>query len=417
MEQTNRDGAATAGKAVAPGMPGFGEFVVLVSSLMGLTALSIDIMLPALEQISRDYAVIDENRRQLVITLYLAGFAAGQLLYGPLSDRFGRKPVLLAGLAFYAAASLVCLLADSFELLIAARAVQGFANASPRILALATVRDIYGGRRMAEVMSFVMMVFIIVPILAPSLGGLILMCGDWHLIFAFLAVISLLLLALTGWRLPETHPAEKREPLSPAWLTAAAGRILTTPQTFGYAVAMGLMLGSLMSYVTTSQQVFIDVYHTGRWFPILFGVVAAALAVASFTNSRLVMRLGMHRISHTALLGFLATALVHLGIDQLIGPPPLALFVLLISLNLFFFGLTMPNFNALAMEPMAAIAGTASSFVGALTTGMSATLGWLIGSFFDGTVAPLLTGFALCSLTALAVVLTIEHGRLFRASH
>lgn len=414
MEQRNRDTAATKTGTAPPAMPRFGEFVLLISALMGLTALSIDIMLPALEQIGRDYAIGDDNRRQQVVTLYLAGFAAGQLLYGPLSDRFGRKPVLLFGLAFYFAASLVCMFADSFELLLAARTVQGFANASPRILALATVRDLYGGRRMAEVMSFVMMVFIVVPILAPSLGGLILLLGEWHLIFALLAATSLLLLALVAWRLPETHPAAAREPLSPAWLAAAAGRILTTPQTLGYALAMGLMLGALMSYVTTSQQVFIDVYRTGDWFPVLFGLVAAALAVASYTNSRLVMRLGMHRISHVALLGFVVIALVHLAVDRLAGPPPLPLFVLLIALDLFCFGLVMPNFNALAMEPMAAIAGTASSFVGALTTGLSATLGWLIGSRFDGTVTPLLAGFALCGLAALAIVLATERGRLWR---
>lgn len=421
MQKTQRTSSENISEPIAtapsiPGMPSFTEFVVIVSALMGLTALSIDIMLPALGQISADYGLDNGNDQQLVITIYLLGFAFGQLFFGPLSDRFGRKIILLCGLGLYALASLLCMFAWDFEVLLVARLLQGLANGSPRILALATVRDIYAGRRMAEVMSFSMMVFIIIPILAPSIGAGILMLGEWHSIFGFLAVISMLLFAWTAWRLPETHPAEQREAMSVQWLLDAGKTLLTTRQTFGYTLSMGIMLSSLFTYITLSEQIFSDIYVAGKWFPILFGMVALALIVSSFTNSRLVMRLGMRTISHWASVGFIAIALLHLGWQELVGPPGLVLFIALLAFNLFFHGLTMPNFNALAMEPMGRIAGTASSFIGAVTTAISATLSGFVAHFYTGSAMPLLIGFVLCGLLAFVVVLITEKGRLFAES-
>ncbi|WP_040485942.1 multidrug effflux MFS transporter [Lutibaculum baratangense] len=393
--------------------PGFPEFVAMIASMMALTALSIDVMLPALPQIESEFDVGGANNQQLVVTLYVLGFAAGQLFYGPLSDRFGRKPVLLGGLLLYAAASVMCMLAHTFELLLAARFLQGIANASPRIIAIAVVRDIYGGRRMAEVMSFVMMVFIIVPVIAPSIGGAFLMIGSWHLIFGALAVISLAVLVWTTLRLGETRPPESREPLSVAWLVKAFGETLSNRQTLGYTLAIGTIFGSMMSYINSAQQVFMEVYGAGAWFPVLFGAVAGALAVASFVNSRLVVRVGMRRLSHAALVGFTATAIVHLAVYFLLGPPSLWLFVILMAIGLFCFGFVMPNFNALAMEPMGHIAGTASSFVGAVMTGLAAALGWYVGQHYDGTIVPLVTGFAAFGIASLAIVAFTERGRLF----
>ncbi|MEQ8967346.1 MAG: multidrug effflux MFS transporter [Azospirillaceae bacterium] len=398
------------------GVPRFGEFVAMMAGLMALTALSIDIMLPALPRIGADFRAIGENAPQLVVTAYVLGFAAGQIVYGPLSDRYGRKPVLFVGLILYAAASFLCLVAGTFETLLAARALQGVANAAPRVIAIAVVRDVYGGRRMAEVMSFVMMVFIIVPILAPTVGGGFLLVGSWHLIFAFLGVVAIAILAWVGLRLPETRPQDLREPLSLAWLAGAFGTTIRTPQTLGYTLATGGLFGCLMGYINSSEQIFTDIYGVGGWFPILFGGVAAALALASFLNSRLVMRVGMRRLSHGALIGFVVTGLAHLAIRAVFGPPPLVVFVALLALALFFFGIVMPNFNALAMEPMGRIAGTASSFVGAMTTGLGATLGWYIGQHYDGTAAPLVAGFAACGTASLALALATERGRLFRAT-
>jgi DHA1 family bicyclomycin/chloramphenicol resistance-like MFS transporter len=381
-----------------------------------MTALSIDMMLPSLDQLRADLAVLGANDQQLVVTAYLIGFAFGQLFYGPLSDRFGRRPVLFGGLAVGAAAAFWAVAADSLGMLLAARLVQGAALAAPRVVAMAVVRDVYGGRRMAEVMSFVMMVFIIVPVIAPSVGSLLMLVGGWRAIFGFLGFVSLALLIWTVARLPETRTVAMREPLSLTWLGAAIAETVTTRQTLGYSLAVGCLLGSLMSYVTSAQQIFVEVYHLGDLFPLAFGVVAIGMAAASLLNSRIVVRVGMRRVSHTALLGFCVAGLGLAGVAQAMTPPPLALYICLLGLALFCFGLIMPNFNALAMEPMGRIAGTASSIIGALTTALGAVLGAWVGQHFDGTVGPLSNGFAIFAAAGLVIVLATERGRLFRAA-
>lgn len=396
--------------------PGFLEFVTLIAALMALTALSIDVMLPALPAMRAEFGIDDANRQQLVLTSYVGGFALGQLFHGPLSDWLGRKPVLLVGLAVYALASFLCLAAHSFEALLAARVLQGIAGAAPRVVAVAVVRDTYGGRRMAEVMSFVMMVFIVVPVIAPSVGSAVLLVGTWHVIFAFLCAFALAVLAWAGLRLPETHPEAAREPMSVGWVARAFGQAMTTRQTLGYTLAVGVIFGSLMGYINSAQQIFVESYGAGDWFPVLFGCVAATLALAAFFNSRFVMTIGMRKVSHAALVGFCVTGVLHLGIDLVGGQPPLGVFVPLMAVTLFCFGLIMPNFNALAMEPMGRIAGTASSFFGAVTTAIGAGLGLAVGQQFDGSVTPLLVGFAAFGLVALAIVFVTEKGRLFHGA-
>ncbi|MGM0584754.1 MAG: multidrug effflux MFS transporter [Pseudomonadota bacterium] len=394
--------------------PGFVEFVALMACLMAMTALSIDIMLPALPRIREDYGLVDENLQQLVVTFYVLGFGAGQLFYGPLSDRFGRKGVLGFGLALYAAASLLCAMAGSFEVLLGGRFAQGVANAAPRVIAIAVVRDLYGGRRMAEVMSFVMMVFIIVPALAPALGSGILLFAGWPVMFVFLAAVACAILIWTGIRLPETRPPELREPLSVRWLLSAFGETISTRQTLGYALATAAVFGGMMGYINSAQQIFVETYDLGRLFPLAFGAVAVALAVAAIVNSRLVVSVGMRRIGHTAVCGFLGVALLHAGLQYAFGLLPLSLFLGLMTAQLFCFGFIMPNYNALAMEPMGRIAGTASSFVGAVTTGGAAFLGWIVGQSYDGSALPLSLGFAGFGALALALTLATERGRLFQ---
>jgi DHA1 family bicyclomycin/chloramphenicol resistance-like MFS transporter len=406
------DSAAAPARPSRP-LPPFGEFVAMIAALMALAAMSIDIMLPALPNIAASFAVADPNAAQLVVTHYLLGFAAGQLFFGPLSDRFGRRAVLFAGLGLYALAAAACLVAGSFEVLLAARFAQGLACAAPRVIAVAVVRDVYGGRRMAQVMSFVMMVFIVVPVVAPSAGGAILLAGSWPAIFAFLLALALALIGWTALRLPETRAPEHRIALRPRSLGDAFLAVLRSRPTLGYAVAGGVVLGALMGYIASAQQVYVEVYRLGVWFPLVFGAVALAQSAASFTNSRLVMRLGMRRLSHAALAGFAAISVAHLALTLAFGTLPLAAFGVLLAATFFAFGFVMPNFNALAMEPMGRIAGTASSFVGAATTGLSATLGWAVGQQFDGGTLPLLAGFALYGMAALGLVALTERGRLF----
>ena len=397
----------------ARNMPGLPEFIALTACLMALTAFSVDIMLPALPQIRIDYGLADANAQQLVVSTYVGGFALGQLFIGPISDRYGRRPVLLAGLAAYAVAAFACLIADSFATLLVARFVQGLANASPRIMAIAITRDSFEGRRMAEVMSFVMMIFIIVPVIAPSLGGAFLLAGSWHLIFAFLCVFAIAILVWTALRMPETHRAETRVPMTPAWLWGAIREAATNRQTLGYTLATGVLFGSLMGYINSAQQIFQEVYAVGALFPILFGACAIALAVAAFVNGRFVMRYGPRRIGHMAVIGFAVLSALHYALFLMVGTPPLTVFLVILSGCLFCFGLVMPNYNALAMEPMGRIAGTASSFVGAVTTGLAALFGLFIGQSFDGSAGPLLAGFAVLGLGSVIITYVTERGRLF----
>ena len=381
------------------------EFIALIALMMALTAMSIDLMLPALPAIGEAMGVADPNDRQIVIISYVIGFALGQLGYGRLSDQYGRKPVLMSGLALFVLGSLAASLASTFPALLAARTLQGLGAAAPRVIAIAIVRDLYVGRQMARVMSFAMTVFIIIPVLAPSIGQGLLAVGTWRWSFDALLVAGLVTAAWTALRLPETHSeGADGEPLG---LGAALKLALQTPQTIGYALAAGFLFGCLMSYVSSAQQVFVDVFHLGKGFPLAFGAVASLMAIASVTNANLVERLGMRRLSHTALTGFTVLSILLAGAAAA-DMATLPLFLAGMGGLFFLFGLIAPNFNALAMEPQGHNAGLASSIIGFVTTGAGAVCGGLVGHQFDGTVLPLTLGFTGLSLAALAVVLWVE---------
>lgn len=384
----------------------FIEFVCLSAGLMAITALAIDIMLPALPDIASSFGVANENDRQLIIVLYMAGFAVGQIFFGPLSDHYGRKPMLMLGLGVFIVGTAGALWAQSFEMMLAARLVQGFGAASPRIIAIAVIRDLYAGRQMARVMSFAMVVFITIPVLAPSVGQALVHVGNWHWTFFVLLVMAFAAAAWSGIRLPETaRPAlgiEHAMTLRQSLLTA-----LTNPQTMGYGAAGGFIFGCLLAYVASAQQVFVEVFGIGDVFPIVFGAIASASALASFVNARLVGRLGMRRVSHTALVGFVGATLLLLSAAAL-GMAGFAIFAVTVSITFFLFGLISPNFNAIAMEPQGHNAGMASSVVGALSTAIGALAGGLVASAFDGTVFPLAAGFTVCSLFAGVIVFAVE---------
>lgn len=392
---------------------GFPEFVALIALMMALTALSVDMMLPALGEIGHDLGLEAGNDRQLIITFYLAGFAAGQPFFGPLSDRFGRKRPLYFGLALFAAGSIAATLAENATAMFAARALQGFGAAAPRIIGIAIVRDQFAGRKMARVMSFVIMVFVATPILAPSLGQGVMLFAAWRWVFAILLLACLVILIWAWLRLAETHPAGHRLPLSPARLWGAIRSIATQRQTAGYAIAFGFLFGILMSYVASAEQIFVVVYGLSGAFPIIFGAIASVMILASLINARLVERVGMRRVSHIALLALVGACgvMASLGFPE---HPPLIGFSLFMAAVFFCFGLIGPNFNAMAMEQVGHIAGTASSFIGFYTTGAGALFGYLIGQSFDGTLRPLTIGITALVVCALITVLIIERGRLAR---
>jgi DHA1 family bicyclomycin/chloramphenicol resistance-like MFS transporter len=394
-----------------PGM-GFKQFVAIIAAMMATNALAIDSMLPALPAIGHALGIVEDNQRQWIITAYLLGFGSAQIIYGPLADRFGRKPILLVGLSIYVVSSLLAALAGSFEAIIFARVAQGIGAASSRVLAVSIVRDCYSGRRMAQVMSLSFIVFLAVPVIAPTLGQIVMLVAPWPWIFCVLAVFGGSVIIWVTLRLPETLHPEDHSSIEPARIFAAFRFALSNRVALGYMLAMTLLLGSLFGFINSAQQVFVDAFQAPKLFTTIFALIAVSMALASLLNSRLVGRYGTRRISHTFLFGYIAFAVVHAAL-ALAGHENLWTFAILQSGMMFCFGLTGPNFGSMAMEPLGHIAGTASSAQGFVTTVGGALIGFFIGQQFNGTTAPLMVGFAVCGILALAMVLMAERGRLF----
>lgn len=392
---------------------GFPEFVIVIASIMALNPLAMDMMLPALPNIASAFHIQAANRPQAVLSTFLIGFGVGQFIMGPLSDRFGRRPILIDGMALYCIASVLAITASSFEMLLLARALQGLGTSATRVIATSVVRDCYAGRRMASVMSLAMMVFIAVPVIAPSLGQAVMLLTQWRGIFIVLTVYGMLALSWSALRLPETLPLSERKPLTVRAVLGAFRQTITNRQTIGYALAAGGVQGALFAFVFSSQQVFTDIYKLGHYFPLAFAAMAVGVAIAGFLNARLVGKLGMRVMSHSALLGFVAVGGTMFAAEKT-GMLPLPLFMALGALMMFAFGLMFANFTALAMEPQGHIAGTASSLYGSITTLLGIGIGTVIGQDYDGTLLPFATGFFLCALAALAIVALAEKGRLFR---
>ncbi len=395
---------------------GFAEFVVVIAAIMALNPMAMDIMLPALPNIGASFHIDVANRLQMVLSAFLIGFGGGQFVIGPLSDSFGRRPVLLGGMVLYAIASLLAIAAPSFEMLLLARALEGLGTSATRVIATSVVRDCYAGRRMASVVSLAMMVFIAVPVVAPSFGQALMMLTHWRGIFAVLMLYGLIALVWSWQRLPETLPAPERKAFSIPEVLDAYRRTVTNRQTLGYALAAGGIQGALFAYVFSAQQIFTGVYGLGHYFPLAFAAAATGVAVAGFLNARLVGRIGMRVMSHGALLGYLAVAAI-MFVTARSQSLPLPLFMALSTLMMFSFGLMIANFTALAMEPHGHIAGTASSLYGSITTLLGIAIGTVIGQAYDGTLTPFATGFLICTLATLAVVTLTEKGRLFRPHH
>ena len=392
---------------------GFPEFVVVIASIMALNPLAMDMMLPALPDIASAFHITTANQPQEVLSAFLIGFGVGQFIMGPLSDRFGRRPVLIDGMALYCIASVLAITASSFETLLLARVLQGLGTSATRVIATSIVRDCYAGRRMASVMSLAMMVFIAVPVIAPSLGQAVMLLTQWRGIFIVLMLCGVLALIWSGLRMPETLPVAERKSLAVRDVLGAFRQTVTNRQTLGYALAAGSVQGVLFAFVFSSQQAFTEIYGLGHYFPLAFAAVAIGVAVAGFLNARFVGRVGMRIISHGALIGFVAVAgmmLIAVKTQTL----SLALFMALTALMMFAFGLMFANFTSLAMEPQGHIAGTASSLYGSITTLLGIGIGTTIGQDYDGTLLPFATGFFLCALASLAIVLVVEKGRLFK---
>lgn len=388
--------------------------MALIASLMAINALAIDIMLPALPQLGRDLQVQDANHVQYVVIAYVLGLGFAQLFFGPISDRFGRRRPLLVSLVGYALFGLACVFATSFELLVLARALQGVAAAGARVISMSIVRDMHSGRQMARVMSLVMMVFMAVPMLAPNLGQVVLWVGPWPWVFVVLVVVGLGLTVWVATRLPETLPEHQRRPLQHRALAAAFVEVITTRVSVGYVLGSGVVFGALFAFVSASEQIY-SAYGRRETFTLFFATGAGSLMVGAFLNSRLVVRFGMRRLSHAALLGFIV---INVAQRLTLGPgvEQFWLFHIGIMLSFLCFAFIGANFNALALEPLGHLAGTASAFLGFMSTFAAGLLGAALGQRFDGTPLPIIEGFAALGVASLLIVTFTEKGRLLSSN-
>ncbi|MDB5712355.1 MAG: transporter [Sphingomonas bacterium] len=390
-----------------------GEFVAMVAALMALGALGVDAMLPALPEIGAQLGAPTENAQQYVIAIYLIGMGVGQLIHGPLSDHFGRRPVMLASLGIYFCCNFTCAVAGSFTLLLVARFASAVAIAATRVVTVAIVRDCYSGRPMARVMSLAAMVFMIAPVLAPTLGQGITLFGSWRLIFWVIAGLTALVMIWYARRLPETLDRREKRPYSFAATLQGARQTLGDRWSTGYMLASTVMHGALFGYITSVQQVVAEVFHRPKLLNVVFASTAGMMAVSNLFNSRVVMRVGSRILSQSALVALIGVALTALLIS-LTGHESLLLFVMLQGLMMACFSLASSNFSSLAMINMGTIAGTASSIQGFCFITGGALIGAAIGQSFAGTTVPMHVGFALAGITAFIIVAVTERGRLFR---
>jgi DHA1 family bicyclomycin/chloramphenicol resistance-like MFS transporter len=402
----------TAGRDdVRPPPIGLGEFVALMATMTALVAASIDMILPALPAIGSTLGAGRANDNQLVISFLFFGFGLGQLFFGPLSDNTGRKPAVYVGLGFYISGCLLALLSQTYSMMLTGRFLQGLGVAGPRAMTIALVRDKFEGRSMARVMSLIMTVFIMVPVIAPTLGQAVLSISGWRTIFGIYLTMAIVACVWFGLRQEETLSVDRRIPFSLKRILGAVREVFASRLAFGCTMAAGFIFGAFLGYLNSAQQILQQLYGLGPRFPQYFAVLAIALGLASFSNSRLVMRHGMHRLSVWSLRAVCGLSIVFLGVSlALSGHPPLWAFMTYMMLSFFGIGLLFSNLNALAMQPLGHIAGTGAAVVGALSTLTSLALGTLIGQSYNDTVLPLVTGFAILSVLSMLTLRWAESG-------
>lgn len=388
------------------------KLVFMMAALMSLQALGIDSMLPALGMIGDDLGA-PGNERQLVIGAYLLGSGLGALAPGVLADRYGRRPVLLFSIVLYALLSLVCALVTSFPVLVGLRMGQAFLTAGLSVLPAAIIRDRVGGDRMARMMSTIMVVFMVVPVLAPFLGQTVLLFAGWRYIFVLMAVLATAVGMWTWLSLPESLHAEDRQPIALAPVLRNMRQSFLRRDAIGYVIGSSLVFGALFGFLNSAQQLVSDTFGMAPYFPFIFGGAAAGMALANFFNSRIVERFGARRVSHTALIAFIATSVLQvLAASQ--QDEKLWQFLPLMAANMALLGFVGANFGSIAMQPFQQIAGSASSAQSFLRMVTSAVLGAIIGQAFDGTARPLAWALLICGVLSLLLVLFSEKGRLFR---
>lgn len=382
------------------------EFIILMAILMSLGAFAIDSIFPAISVISQELGVTGKNDGQLLITTLFIGFSVGQLFFGPFSDRYGRKPGIYIGISILTIGTVLSIFSTTFEMMLFGRLLQGIGTSSTRTITIAIIRDRYESSEMAKVISLIMTIFILIPVIAPTIGQVILNISSWHWIFAFLLLIGLSSLLWYALRQDETLKPEFRRTLAFKEIISTSKEIFTHKQTSVYMVAAGLIFGAFLGYLISSPQIFEDCYNRKEDFPFYFGLLASSIGFASFTNSRLVTVFGMRRLITVSLFALLILSLTFLSIVLFItSTPPFYLFVTFMFVIFFPVGILFGNLNSLSMEPMGHIAGIASTLTGTVQSLVSLTLGSLIGALYEGTIVPLITGFTILSFVTFLIVL------------
>ncbi|MFT4025356.1 MAG: multidrug effflux MFS transporter [Novosphingobium sp.] len=395
---------------------GVKEFVALMAMIQALQALAIDAMLPGLGIMSQELGVHDSNQRQLVVGVFLVCSGLTSLFPGALADRYGRRPVLFVSLAGYVLFNVAAALSPDFTTLLIFRGLAGGFSSGLLVMATAIIRDRFEGDRMARTQSLVSMVFMVVPMAAPSLGQAILAVASWRWIFALMAALGAAV-SLWAWvRVPETLHPDFRQTIQPRAIAANMRSVFLTRAAAGYVIGMALVQGALFGYINSSQQLVAEHFGAGAAFPLLFGGMALCMALCSLTNSRIVERFGARRVSHTALLGYVVLGALQLWFASR-GGETIWHFAPLMTLNLCVMGFIGANFQAIALQPFARIAGVASSVQAFMRLMVGSALGALIGQAYDGTARPLAAALLAAGIAALLLVLYSEHGKLFRRLH
>tara|TARA_R110002012_G_scaffold206357_2_gene376148 strand:+ start:5233 stop:6450 length:1218 start_codon:yes stop_codon:yes gene_type:complete len=379
------------------------EFIALMASLMAIVALSIDALLPALPDIAADFGITDASKNQLLVTMIFLGLGFGQLIFGPLSDSFGRKPIIYVGFMLFVLASILCVSTGSFELMILGRIMQGVGLAAPRTISIAMVRDSYSGDYMAKVMSFVVMIFILIPVIAPTMGQFLITFYSWESIFYVNLVFGIAVMFWFWKKQPETHVKAKRTKLTSHLFIAGTKEFFRHKDAVAYTLISGLITGSFMVYLSTSQQIFEHQYNLAELFPYIFASLAISVGFSTFLNSTLVLRYGMRRIAYTAAVLYCIVSILYIFIFTSGKNPEILVLVIFFALQFTAIGFLFGNLRSLAMEPLGHIAGVGAALNGFVSTIMAVPIAGFIGSFVTESVLPLFIGFSICGLLSVAL--------------
>lgn len=384
------------------------EFVALMASLMSLVALSIDALLPALPEIGEAVGVINTNDNQLLITMIFLGLGFGQLIFGPLSDSFGRKSIVYIGFVVFFIASFICITTKSFEVMIIGRILQGIGLSSPRSLTLSMIRDSYSGDYMAKIISIVVMFFILVPVIAPALGQFIIYLFNWEAIFYFNLIFGVIIMIWFWKRQPETLVKEKRIKFSSHLFIDGVKEFFKHKDAVAFTFVSGFITGSFMVYLSTSQQIFQKQYNLTEMFPYIFASLAISVGIATFLNSRLVVKYGMLKIAYTSCIAYAAVSVLYVILFWSGKNPNIFILLSFFALQFFSVGFLFGNLRALAMQPLGHIAGIGAAINGFISTVMAVPIANYIGSFVSDSVLPLFIGFSIFGLLSLLTFIILK---------